>query len=341
MPDVVVDVLEESVAVAVADEESQQVQASLESTTQVVEVASLGSLASFDDDGNLTYDGTTLSINRLNVNGDALASVHPGYFSGSWFTGGSHITTKPYVLIQPDTVVNSSGWNTSGTAFGINAPAAFAGSLLDLRLNGSGIHRFTTTGFQFYSSIALNSSSNVVLRSGGTLGWSNDSTVSTTSSFDVGLSRDTADVLAQRRSTNGQTFRVYGTYTDLNHYVRAALSATSTGISLGAQSGGTGADNVNLTLFGAGTGSVVFGSNLNISTRDVATDASTGSKIGTSSSQKIGFWGATPIARPTTAITEASFIENSGGTPVNADSTFGGYTLQQIAQALKSAGLLT
>lgn len=37
---------------------------------------------------------------------------------------------------------------------------------------------------------------------------------------------------------------------------------------------------------------------------------------------------------------EASFTENSGGTAVNDDSTFGGYTLQQVVQALQEQGIL-
>jgi len=45
-------------------------------------------------------------------------------------------------------------------------------------------------------------------------------------------------------------------------------------------------------------------------------------------------------ARQTTGVAEATFVENSGGTAVNVDSTFGGYTLQQIAQALQNHGLL-
>jgi len=39
--------------------------------------------------------------------------------------------------------------------------------------------------------------------------------------------------------------------------------------------------------------------------------------------------------------TEAAFVENGGGTAVNDDSTFGGYTLQQIAQALIDIGILS
>jgi len=58
-------------------------------------------------------------------------------------------------------------------------------------------------------------------------------------------------------------------------------------------------------------------------------------------SGKVGFFAATPIVKVTTAIAEIAFTENAGGTVVNVDSTFGGYTLQQVVQALKNYGLLT
>jgi len=66
----------------------------------------------------------------------------------------------------------------------------------------------------------------------------------------------------------------------------------------------------------------------------------TGTKIGTTTSQKLGFWNATPIVQPTTAIAESAFVENAGGTAVNDDSTFDGYTLRQVVKALRDAGLL-
>lgn len=74
---------------------------------------------------------------------------------------------------------------------------------------------------------------------------------------------------------------------------------------------------------------------------NIVLGTSTGTQIGTAASQMLGFYGATPIIQPTTGVGEAAFVENLGGTAVNDDSTFGGYTLQQIAQALQSLGLLT
>ncbi len=72
---------------------------------------------------------------------------------------------------------------------------------------------------------------------------------------------------------------------------------------------------------------------------DIAFGTTTGTKIGTATTQKISFWNATPIVQPTTAVAEATFVQNAGNN-VTEDSTFDGYTLQQIVKALRNTGLL-
>lgn len=55
----------------------------------------------------------------------------------------------------------------------------------------------------------------------------------------------------------------------------------------------------------------------------------------------MGFFGATPVVRPTAAnTTEGTFVVNSG-TAVNTASTFSGYTVGEIAAALVKLGFLT
>lgn len=72
---------------------------------------------------------------------------------------------------------------------------------------------------------------------------------------------------------------------------------------------------------------------------NVETNTTTGTKIGTATSQKIAFWNATPIAQPTTGITAATFTANTSG--ISDDTaTFDGYTIGQVVAALRSAGLL-
>ena len=72
----------------------------------------------------------------------------------------------------------------------------------------------------------------------------------------------------------------------------------------------------------------------------VLASSGAGTKIGTGTNQLLAFWNKTPISQPTNAIAEAAFVANSGGTAVTDDSTFGTYTLQQIAQALINIGIL-
>lgn len=73
--------------------------------------------------------------------------------------------------------------------------------------------------------------------------------------------------------------------------------------------------------------------------KHIALGTTTGTKIGTATSQKLGVWNATPIVQPTTAIAAATFVANTG-TAVNDASTFDGYTMKQIVKALRNIGLL-
>jgi hypothetical protein len=66
----------------------------------------------------------------------------------------------------------------------------------------------------------------------------------------------------------------------------------------------------------------------------------TGTKIGTTTSQKIAFWNKTPIVQPTTAITGAAFVQVNTTTLVSTASTFGGYTLDKVVAALINTGIL-
>lgn len=74
------------------------------------------------------------------------------------------------------------------------------------------------------------------------------------------------------------------------------------------------------------------GKNINFS-------STTGTKIGGTTSDKLAFWNKTPIVQPTTSVTAAAFVANTSGT-LNDSATYGGYTIGQIAAALKNIGLL-
>lgn len=93
------------------------------------------------------------------------------------------------------------------------------------------------------------------------------------------------------------------------------------------------------------TGNVNFPAQINTVNISIANNSNiilgttNGSKIGTATNQRLGFWNATPIVQPTTAIAAAAFVANTG-TAVNDASTFDGYTMRQVVKALRDMGLL-
>jgi hypothetical protein len=72
---------------------------------------------------------------------------------------------------------------------------------------------------------------------------------------------------------------------------------------------------------------------------DIAVGTTTGTKIGTATTQKLGFWDKTPVVQPTTGISGATFVVDSGGS-IHPTSTFDGYTIAQVVAALRQLGIL-
>jgi hypothetical protein len=72
---------------------------------------------------------------------------------------------------------------------------------------------------------------------------------------------------------------------------------------------------------------------------DITVGTTTGTKIGTATTQKLGFWDKTPVVQPTTGISGATFVADSGGS-IHPTSTFDGYTIAQVVAALRQVGIL-
>jgi hypothetical protein len=96
-----------------------------------------------------------------------------------------------------------------------------------------------------------------------------------------------------------------------------------------------------LAVLGANT----FTGAQTLSDVDIVLGTTTGTKIGTATTQKLGFYNATPVIQQATTGTTTGFTANSG-TTVRDDSTFTGnsgtkaYTVGDIVRALKNLGLL-
>jgi hypothetical protein len=68
------------------------------------------------------------------ANGDVSAPAISA--TGTWYSGGTATTTKPYMLIEPTTATISNTWSTIGTGLGINAGFGFQGNVFDFQQNG-------------------------------------------------------------------------------------------------------------------------------------------------------------------------------------------------------------
>jgi hypothetical protein len=305
-------------------------------------------------------------------------------------------------------------WNAGGTTFTAlrvsvtNTNSASASRLADFQTGGVSmfsIERFgsvsvasnLTVGATVIVANAYLASSQLKFNNAGTIDWASSS--NKFAGEDLTLARDAADILAQRRTTNPQTFRLYTTIGGTGNvdFERLFIKGQTGGaFQIGTEKGGTGlaralefhtdgtrrafisdtgsfgiglqnvADvsrpfhlsgsimwgrmdrtgtngpawmmvrqasygtNTSVWLFGphnaagasnddfaitdygvavtgtSGTtrltiaksdGQLTVNGNLNLSTKDLVTDTTTGTKIGTATSQKIGFFNATPVVQ--------------------------------------------
>lgn len=186
-------------------------------------------------------------------------------FSSVDLTGGTVTTSTP--LLDATQTWNSAGTVFTGLKLNVTDTASDSSSLLmDLQVGGSrkfgiykngaiqlndtystGGHRIISdnTGFAF-----TNANQAKFGMSGGfqffwtylKLGFTPTSTSLATAgnATDLILERDAANTLAQRNSTNPQTFRLYNTYTDASNYERGFLKWNSNVLEIGAEASGTG-----------------------------------------------------------------------------------------------------
>jgi hypothetical protein len=281
--------------------------------------------------GRVLINSTTDNGQQFQVNGSTL-------LRGS---GTTSATTA--LLIQNSTPTNllqvldngrisqTLEGSASSTAFGTGALSVATGAFNSSFGNGSGQNITTGSSNSFFGVNSGNSNTTGVDNSNFGVSSGRGNTTGSSNTF-IGAN-------AGRFITGGVTVN---TITNQSIFIgvntRAAADNETNQIVIGYQTTGLGS---NTTTIGnaSTTNNYIYG-NFNITDKNIILGTTTGTKIGTATSQKLAFWNATPIVQPTTGIAEATFVENSGGTAVNVDSTFAGYTLQQIAQALKDLGIL-
>lgn len=137
-----------------------------------------------------------------------------------------------------------------------------------------------------------------------------------------------SNALWQRNSTSAQLLSLSNTYTSTTNYERFDLDwqTTSNVLLFGTQKGsGGGTARVASWVYGGTStpaisvpitpGSVTFGGGITLADAgDITINATTGTKLATATSQKLGFWNVTPIIQPAGA-GQAAYTDSTGGTP--------------------------
>jgi hypothetical protein len=157
--------------------------------------------------------------------------------------------TDPTPLINQTQTWNDAADTMIGWRLNITDTAsAVASLLLDLQVGGSSIVKITKAGGISVLGvpeikIGAGTSTYIIaaqllVADTGIIGFSGTS--SAASGADAMLRRDAPNVLAQRNSTNAQTFRIYNTFTDAANYERLILNWSTNTVYLVTDQAGTG-----------------------------------------------------------------------------------------------------
>ena len=221
--------------------------------------------------------------------------------------------------------------------------------------------RVDSGAMQFYlgSNVVAQVYNGVGLTSTQGFHWSNGSSLGAFATYDLFLYRDAAGTLAIRNGTSAQAFRLYNTYTSSTNYETWQASWVSNEARLGTAIGSAGGTQRSTVLGywdSAGTwnpvitvlttsnvtfdGNIATNGNITIlDAKNIIAGTTTGTKIGTATTQKFAFWNATPIVQPTTGVAAATRA-GGGGAALTDTDTFDGYTVAQLFKAMRNIGLL-
>jgi hypothetical protein len=241
-----------------------------------------------------SYPGTPAVGIGLGTSAGSLAQVAAFTSTGLSITGG--LTANNGTLTASAPVLDlAQTWNDAaviftGLKFNVTNTASNGNSLsLNLQTGGSSVFTVRRDGVTGASLFAVGTgwlgntlyNGGVMLTSGSEVAWANNST-SVYNTLDVRLARDAADTLAQRRTTNAQTFNIYNTFTSATNHERGFLKWSSNVFQIGTEKGSAGGTARGLELRTDNTARITIGS-----------------------AGELGFFGAVAAAQPT-AVADAT-----------------------------------
>lgn len=207
------------------------------------------SILQLDTSGHMLWN----TDNTLDIGATGATRPRSGYF-GTNVTSPLFTATTGTITTSQPALNATQTWNAGAVTFtGIlanitNTASAAASKLIDLQLASTSVFNVTR---------------------GGALSLLNDTaSITLGSSSDLIITREAANILAQRNSTTAQTFRVYNTYTDASNYERGVFdwSTTAASLTIGTQKAGTGSSRQLDFMTGsvvrfsvAASGNIIFG----------------------------------------------------------------------------------
>jgi hypothetical protein len=136
------------------------------------------------------------------------------------------------------TALNTSNiWGTGSSIGGVAIRnSASATNSVEL-VSGAGF--FLNTG-NIWASINRSATKSFVTTSDGFFGWGSSISNADALTPNASLFSDAANIIAQRKGTNAQTFRIYNTFTDASNYERGFFRWNTNVLEIGAEAAGTG-----------------------------------------------------------------------------------------------------
>lgn len=185
-----------------------------------------------DDSADAGFSALTGAFSgalTVSVNGALSAPAING--TGTWITGGSATTTKPYALIEP-TGTTSTAWSTSGTGLGINAASGFSGHLINCQVAAADRFNVNSSGGirSYATNEALTLEQGYAFAAGGyRIGSSGTLRFSDGADFDTGIYHGLGSPEGVVVASPGSLYLNRSGGTDTTLYTKNSGDATNTG----------------------------------------------------------------------------------------------------------------